>query len=236
MFNKLSSLILSVLLFLVFLGSVANLSVVGISILLLMISATVINYKRLGFSWPHLLLPCLYLLGIGGIFVIIPSVSIRLLFLVASVLVFFLLEANLGKESHLLQNIYLFSVFAIYLGIFALQFYFHLNTGQTILLVFPFTYLFALQGFSGFILPAKKYFVFLITLVCTEAAVGLILWPTHYLVNAVVLFSIFYILWMFAFSIFFGKLNLQKIMWQLTLIGIVLVITLSSAVWRPLNR
>jgi hypothetical protein len=143
-------------------------------------------------------------------------------------------EAQLGRESHFLQNVYLFSVFSWFLGLFAVKFYLHVPTIWTVLAGFAVAYLLIVQGFAGFSLPAKKYFNFLIALVCAQIVWGLLFWPTHYLVNGVVLFCIFYLLWIFSFSAFFGKLSVKKIYWQAALVLFVLIVTLATAAWQPL--
>jgi hypothetical protein len=236
MFNRISSLILAILLFLLLLGSAANFYVVLVSTAILVIATLVLNYKRLGFSWPQLLLPCFYLVGVGAVFMILPSPALRLAYLLSTSFLFYLLELNLGKESHLLQNIYLSSVFMLYLGIYAFQFYFHLGNFWLVALMFAATYLFIVQGFAGFSLPAKRYFKFLVAWVLAQLAWGLSLWPTHFMVNAVLSFCMFYLLWIFAFSAFFGKLTHKKIYWQLTLVGIVILATLLTASWKPIVR
>jgi hypothetical protein len=236
MFNKISSFVLAILLFAVLAGSSSQITVFIASLFVLMIATFAINLKRIGLSWPHLLLPILFLLGIGSVFMVITGPTIRLLFLVAAAVTFYLLELNLGHESHLLQNVYLLSVFALYVGIFAIHFYFSLHTFYVVLAVFFATYLLIIQGFAGFSLPAKRYFNFLTALTMAEAAWGLSFWPTHFVVNAVVLFSIYYIMWIFSFSAFFGKLTWKKIYLQLSLVSIVLLLTLTSAAWKPLVR
>jgi hypothetical protein len=235
MFNRISSVILSILLFLVFLGS-GNLVVFSTGLVLFALATFAINFKRLRWSWPHLLLPVLYLLGIGSIYAAITGSSLRMVFLIFAAIVFYGIEIQLGRESHFLQNVYLFSVFAIFLGLYALQFYFHLNLIWMIVLVFALSYLLILQGFAGFSLPVKKYFSFLVALTCAEAAWGLALWPTYYVVNAVVTFAIFYLLWIFSFSAFFGKLTKSKIIWQLSLVAIVLLATFATASFKPITR
>jgi hypothetical protein len=194
-----------------------------------------VNFKRLNFTWPHLLLPTIYLLGAVSVFVVITNPTIRLIFLLVACGVFYFLEFKLGRESHFLQNIYLLSGFAMYVGLFAVQFYFNLKIWMILPLVFLITYLLAIQGLAGFSLPAKKYFYLLTAIVATEACWGLTFWPTHFFANAVVLFSIFYLIWLFAFSAFFGKLSRQKIYWQLILVVLVLTLTLSTTPWRPLR-
>lgn len=235
MFNRISSIILAVLLFLLLLGSAANFYVVFVSVGILVLATLIINYKRLGLSIPHLLLPCFYLIGAAGVFTILPTSTMRLLFLIMVSVLFYLLENDLGKESHLLQNLYLLSVFALFVTVSAFQFYFHLGNGLSAVLVFALTYILIIQGFAGFSLPAKRYFEGLIALTLGELAWGLSLWPTHFLVNGVLLFCAYYLLWMFAFSAFFGRLNPKKIYWQLTLVGIVVALTLLTATWRPLT-
>ena len=241
MFNRITSLILSVLL-LALLGSQTayfvsqpNYFLLAGAIVGLITIASFFNYKRLGFSWPHLLLPAIYLLGISMVFMIITNPRWQVIFLFFAALVLYILEMRLGRESHFLQNIFLLSVFAWYMGLFAAHFYFNLPGWILAILVFGATYLFAVQGFAGFTQPVKKYFYIVLALVCTEAAWGLSLWPTYFPVNAVVLFCIFYLLWLFSFSAFFGKLSPAKIYLQVALIIIVLVITLSTSAWQTIR-
>jgi len=237
MFNRVSSLILSLLLFMVFYGSTSSLYVFAAGLVLFAAATFAINVKRVGISWSHLLLPVFYLLGVGSIFAVIGNHNLRLIFLLASAIVFYFVELHLGRESHFLQNVYLFSAFAIFTGLYSLQFYFpKMSVMFLVLLTFIFSYLLILQGFAGFSLPVKKYFAFIIAFVCAQAAWGLSLWPTYYVVNALVTFAIFYLLWIFSFSAFFGKLSRNKIYWQLSLVSIMLAITLVTANFKPLTH
>ncbi len=226
---------MAVLLFLVLLGTGRSLYIFAVSVIVLIFATFAINFKRLNFTWPHLLLPTIYLLAVGSVFVLISNPSIRLIFLLLAAATFYFLEMKLGLESHFLQNIYLFSVFGVFLGMFALQFYFNLKIWWLAPLAFVLTYVFAVQGFAGFSLPAKRYFYGVLSLICTEAVWGMTFWPTHFFVNSIVLFCIFYLLWLFSFSAFFGKLTREKIYWQLALVALVLVLTLSTAAWRPIR-
>jgi len=235
MFTKISSLTLAVLMFLMFLGSSANLYVFAASVVILIFASLAINFKRLNFTWPHLLLPAIYLIASGWVFAIISSSGQRLVFLIVASILFYFLETKLGRESHFLQNIFLLSSFAMFLSLFAVQFYFNLKVWWVVPAFFGLAYLLAIQGFAGFSLPTKKYFYVLIALVVAESAWGLSFWPTHFFVDAVVLFCIFYILWLFSFSAFFGKLSRQKVYWQLMLVAIVLFLTLSTAAWRSIK-
>lgn len=237
MFNKLSSLVLALAMFMVFLGSVRGdngFYIFLASVAVLVAAVTAINIKRVGFSWPHLLLPVIYIVGAASIFMVMTNETTRLVYLLAASAVLYLVESQLGRESHFLQNVYLFSVFSWFLGLFAINFYLDLATMWTIAAGFGAAYLLIAQGFAGFSLPAKKYFNFLIALVCAQAVWGLLYWPTHYMVNAVVLFCVFYLLWIFSFSAFFGKLSLKKIYWQVVMVGFVLLVTLTTAAWQPL--
>lgn len=238
MFNKISSFVLAIAMFIAFYGSVRsseNFYVFLLSLAVLLAVVSLVNIKRVGFSWSQILLPIIYIVGAGSIFIVIPSEGMRLTFLILASLMMYGVEDQLGRESHFLQNIYLFSVFAWFLGLFAIHFYLDLATLWLVLAAFFSTYLLISQGFAGFSLPAKKYFNFLIAFICAQAVWGLVFWPTHYLVNAVVLFCLFYLFWIFSFSAFFGKLSIKKIYWQLALVGFVLAITLATAAWQPLN-
>jgi hypothetical protein len=234
MFNKVSSIVLALLLFAVLSSSGNHIWMLSIFLAALIAATLLINLRKLGLNWSHLLLPVLYLLGIGSIYMVITGPTIRLVFLVAASVSFFLLQKNLGKESHFLQNIYLFSVFALFVGIFALDFYLHLSVFWVVFLVFLISYPLIVQGFAGFSLPAKRYFYLLIALAMAQSAWGLSLWPTHFIVNAVVLFCFYYLLWTFSYSAFFGKLSAKKIYLQTGLVMLVLAITLGTAAWKPL--
>jgi len=235
MFTKIFSFTLSILLFLMLFGTREYPYFFALATVALVGSTLVFNYKRLNFTWPHLLLPTIYLIATAFIFGLITDSNLRIGFILAASIVFYFLEIQLGRESHFFQNLFLLSVFGIYLGLFSFEYYLHLQIYWLLLLVFMFTFIFAVQGFAGFALPAKKYFHFLTALIITEAAWGLTFWPTHYFVETVVLFCLFYLLWLFAFSAFFGKLSKAKIYWQLSLVAMVLIITLSTAAWRPLR-
>ncbi len=235
MFNKISSLTLAILLFLVFFGTRGNFYFYIAGVAGVVLATLAVNFKRLNFTWPHLLLPTLYVIGIGSTFAIITETVARIVFLVVACIIFYFLEMKLGKESHFLQNTFLLSVFAGYLGLFAAHYYFPVSSLILAVAAFAVTYIFALQGFAGFTQPAKKYFYFLLALLCGEAAWGLALWPTHFFVNTVVLFCMFYLIWLFAFSAFFGKLNVAKIYWQIFLVGLALIAVLATAAWEPLR-
>jgi len=243
MFTRISSITLAVLTFVLLSSQILEgqaqnpqrLYIVSAIIVILILASLIINFKRLNFTWPHLMLPIIYLLGIGSVFTILDSARVLWLFLLASSIALYFLEAKLGRESHFLQNIYLVSVFMLYLAMFAIQFYFNLHVYYVIAVSFILTYLLAVQGFAGFSLPSKKYFYLLLAVICAEVVWGLSFWPTHYFSNAVVLFCFFYLLWLFSFSAFFGKLTRQKVYLQLMLVAIVLVLTLSTTAWRPIK-
>lgn len=235
MFKRISSVTLSILMFVLILGTQVHFYFFLASLAFLILASLAVNFKRLNFTWPHLLLPIIYIIGVGSLYGIIGSFTIRLIFLIIASLTFYFLEMWLGRESHFLQNIFLLSVFAWYCGIFGVQFYLRLPGILFVIIIFLMTYLFALQGFAGFNQPSKKYFNILLSLLCAEGAAGLLLWPTHFFIDAVVLFCLFYIIWLFSFSAFFGKLSRPKVYWQIGLIIIVLAVVLSTTAWKPLS-
>lgn len=234
MFSRVSSAILALLFFFVFSSGSANQWYFFSSVAFLVIASCLINIRRIGLSWSHLLLPVLYLFATASVYVVISSASLRLVFLLAATLCFYLIELQLGKESHFLQNIFLFSVFAIFLGIFALDFYVQISPPALSAMFFVASLVFIVQGFAGFSLPVKKYFVFLTALIIAQLSWGISLWPTHYTVNAAILFSVFYLLWIFSVAVFFGKLTWKKAILQAGLVVLALAAILSAAAWRQL--
>jgi hypothetical protein len=234
MLKIITAITLSILLFISFTLSGESISLICYSVLGLIAVTYLINLLRLELSWPHLLLPIFFLLAVGLSYLIITIPALRTVFLVISGLLFYFLEINLGKESYFLQSIFLLSAFGIYSGLFALEFYLNLNIWLILLGVSAFTLLFTLQGFAGFELYTKKNLILLIVLIITESALGLLLWPVYFLVSGAVLFAIFYLLWIFLVSSFFGKLTRNKIYWQLSMVSIFLLIIFISSAWRPL--
>lgn len=234
--NKISSAILTFLFVIIFWGSTTNYFILTAAVALLIIAVSAVNLKRVSYSWPHLLLPVIFLLASGGIFAILTSFQLRIWFLIIAGIIFYLIETNLGKEGHLLQTTFLLSAFALYVSLFSLHFYLRLNPGFLILLSIFVTSLLAITGFAGFTLPVKKYFIILITVICGEISLALAYWPTYFMVNAIILFCIFYLLWTFAVAAFFGKLTKQKIFLQLITVGLVLIVVLSTTAWTPLFK
>ena len=98
MFNRISSVVLAIAMFMVFVGSVRgvnNFYIFLMSLAILLVAVTIINVKRLGFSWPHILLPLIYIIGVASIFVIIQSEVLRTAFLVgASAILYYTLSLH----------------------------------------------------------------------------------------------------------------------------------------------
>ncbi|OGE81218.1 MAG: hypothetical protein A3E98_02080 [Candidatus Doudnabacteria bacterium RIFCSPHIGHO2_12_FULL_48_11] len=234
MFERISPIVLAGLFLLAVLGSGRDLPLLAGLVVVVAFIATVVNYRRFGLYWSHLLLPVLYLLGVGGVYATVSDIAVKSIFLGGSVIGFYFLERQLGKESHLLQNLYLVSAFLIYLAIFAMRFYFaSLSIWWSLMFIAFATWLLIVQGFAGITSSSKKYFILATVLAITELALGLILWPTLYFVNAAVVFLVFYLFWLLAFSAFFGKLTPKKIYWQISLVGLALIIVISTAAWQP---
>jgi predicted ferric reductase len=51
----------------------ARFYIVATIIVILIFASLAINFKRLNFTWPHLMLPVIYLLGVGSVFIILNS-------------------------------------------------------------------------------------------------------------------------------------------------------------------
>lgn len=234
MIKYVSAFSLSILLFLALIGSAENIARLSVFVLGLIVITYLINYARIGFAWPHLLLPSFFLIAVGLSYAVITTSTLRVIFSIIASILFYFLEIKLGRESHYLQGLFIFSTFGIYTGLFALEFYINLNIWLLLLGVILVTYFFSLHGFAGFELKTKKNFIWVIILIVFQAALGLLLWPTHFLIDASVLFVIFYLLWIFSVSAFLGKLTMKKIYMQVALAGIFLALILSSAAWKPL--
>src|SRR3989338_1601211 len=163
--KHISSLLLAVLLFLGFTGGASNIFLLAAILAGLILLAFIVNFTRLGFAWPHLLLPTFFLLAAGFTQAIIISNFGRMIFVVIAAILFYFLETRLGRESHYLQGMYLMSIFGIYTGLFSLRFYLNLNIWLLAGAIIFFTSLFSLQGYAGFDLSTKRSFIFVTVLV-----------------------------------------------------------------------
>lgn len=74
------------------------------------------------------------------------------------------------------------------------------------------------------------------TLVMAELTWVLQFWPIHFFSLAVVSLAGFYLIFMFSHLQSIGKLSSRKIYFQVSLIALVVLLTLLSSPWQPINR
>ncbi len=74
------------------------------------------------------------------------------------------------------------------------------------------------------------------TLVMAETTWVLQFWPIHFFSLAVVSLAVFYLIFMFSHLHSIGKLSTRKIYFQVSLIAVVVILTLLSSPWQPINR
>lgn len=235
MFDKLSSLFFSGLLFLLLFNSQESVYVLLGSAVALIIAILAVNIRKVGLAWSHQFISLTYIVAVFSGFVLVPSQNFRLVFLIAGCILFYFVQINLGKESQLLQNVFLGSLFIIYTAIFSLQHYQNISIWLLLILVFVLTLIFSIQGFAGFSTSSKKHFIFILTIFCVEAFVALYLWPIYFLIKGAILFLLFYLFWVFATANFFGKLTAKKIIFQSTIVFICIVVLLLSTTWHKLT-
>lgn len=234
MFDKLSSLFFSGLLFLLLFNSQESVYVLLGSAVALVIALIAVNLRKVGLAWSHQFISLTYIVAVFSGFVLVPSQNFRLVFLIASCILFYFVQMNLGKESQLLQNVFLGSLFIIYTAIFSLQHYQNINIWLLLALIALLTFMFSIQGFAGFSISSKKHFIFVLTVLCVEASAGLYLWPIYFPIKGAILFLLFYLFWVFSVADFFGKLTRKKVIFQSVIVFACLVILLLSTTWRKL--
>jgi hypothetical protein len=234
MLDKLSSVFFSGLLFLLLFNSQESIYVLVGSAVALMVAILAMNLRKVGLAWSYQFISLTYIAAVFSGFILVPNQNLRLIFLIISAILFYFVQINLGKQSQLLQNVFLGNLFVIYVAIFSLQHYQRINLWVFLGLVTFLTFIFSVQGFAGFSTVSKKYFIFVLTFLAAQASLALFFWPVLFLTKAVVLFFLFYLFWSFAVAVFFGKLTKKKIILQSGIVFISLVLLLVSAAWQKL--
>ena len=210
----------------------------------LIMITTIVNYflHRKGIhrieNYTFLLLPVIWI-SASAIFIFLQNVRFwEIVFAYALGIIFFRLQLSLQARvnSVFSENVFFLSAFGIFLGIWAINFFFTPGWWIIMALVFLFSVILIWIGIFNTHAERKEritYTLFL-SLGLTEISWALLFWPLHYLSMAIVISAIFYLAWTMTRLHFLGMLNFKKIAYHSGFIALILIITLSTAAWLPL--
>ena len=184
-------------------------------------------------------LPVLYLAGYFGALAAVSAPAAKIVVAALGSSVFYLIELFL-LEPHpraVREIAVLSTAFLLQVTLWATSFFFVQPWWVLMSAVFfVSTGLYFLVFFSGG-LPHRRAFLW--ALVCAfiqvEAAWAVFFWPVHFLTAAVVNFSFFYGIFVVTAMYFEGPINRRSLYFQMGLILIVLVVSLLSSPWSPIE-
>ena len=243
MFKKFGSLLLAAAFVVLFSLSGLRLwqTVTGIALLIVLTGFTnyFVHRKSVTRFWDFtfLLLPTFWIGASAGIIFLQNSRFWEIVFIYFFGIIFLKLQLNLQPKTNsiFLENIFFFSAFGIFLGIWALDFFFTPAWWLIMALVFTSSLLLFWTGIfnTHAQLNEKIIYTLFLAFMLTQISWALLFWPLHFVSMAVVTSVLFYLAWTVVRLHFLGSLNRQRIVYHSTFALLILLITLSTAVWLP---
>lgn len=189
--------------------------------------------------------PFLLSLSGFGIFLIIPSLFLRGIFLIASAAIFALVEYFLDSfAENILINETLLIAFGFFISLSAFTQYFP-NIGSSLPLHLSLQIAYTAAAFLAAYLTTRAFYEFTpqpdaiknasaiaIGLFCSEFFWGLSFLPFHYSVAGLLLFNLFYFSLILNYYHMFQALNFKKIQFHLALIVLCSGIALLATPWK----
>ena len=211
----------------------------------LIVVTTIINYflHRKGIhrieGFTFLLVP-IFWISASSIFIFLQNTKFwETIFVYALGVIFLKLQLSLQARfnSVFSENIFFLSTFGIFLGIWAINFFFTPAWWIIMALVFVFSAILFWIGIFNTHAESKEKLTYalLLALGLTEISWALLFWPLHFLSMTIVIAIIFYLAWTMTRLHFLGLLNKKKIAYHSGFSILILIITLSTSVWLPLT-
>ncbi len=179
--------------------------------------------------------PALFFASLTAIYLVIPGVFIKGLFLIFSVAIIYLFELKIAVASEqLLFFETLIAYFGSCLGIFAVNFYLLPKTSLILLGIGLSTFFISRCSFEYISQTEQKrnFYSWFLALCAIELSWALLFLPFHFTALAIILFNIFYVLWIIIYYYLLNNLNSQKITFHMILASIIIFLTLVSTPWR----
>ena len=210
----------------------------------LILATTVINYfvHRAGKNrleeFTFLLLPVLWVSASTVVIFLQNTKFWEIIFVYLLGIIFFRLQLRLQARTNsvFLENIFFLSAFGIFLGIWAIDFFFTPAWWLIMALMFVFSVILFWMGIFNTHAERREKVIYTLFLAfaLTEISWALLFWPLHFVSMAIVAAVIFYLAWTMARLHFLGLLNRKKIIYHSGFSVLILLVTLSTAVWLPL--
>jgi len=184
-----------------------------------------------------LLLPALFSLGAFGILATVSGLGFKVIIALALALLFYFYQLRYPvSHSTSLEEVFnLVTALVLLVFLWALSFFFNLSWWGLLMITFILFFLLFWQAFYkiGKQSTELSLWTLLSAILVVEVSWAVLYLPVHFLTSSVVVFSAFYLIYMFSRLYQKDKLSRDKIYFQLGLMGIVLLLSLVSSRWTP---
>ncbi|MBI4053771.1 MAG: hypothetical protein HY397_00400 [Candidatus Doudnabacteria bacterium] len=184
-----------------------------------------------------LIFPILWILASACVLFLLATPFWRFAVIVFGVagLVKILLDARPKVITNLLENLFFLSAFGIYLGIWALDFYFTPGWWLNIILSAIASFVFFWAGFSATPTSASSRLIFslVLSLLFAEIAWTMLFWPLHFLTLALVFSCLFYLAWSLTRFHLMQALTKEKLVVHSSFVVLTVSFLLIVSKWFP---
>ncbi len=182
------------------------------------------------------ILSILFLIGYFGTLASVSTLALKLIVSVVAVILFYFFQTRDEKSPFLFNDFFVLSAgFLLLTGIWSFSYFFSPHWWVVMILTFVLFFVFMHRIYSRVaVLGADALLWALIAaLLMAEVAWAALHLPVHFLTSAVLNFGVFYLVYQFSSLHFAGKLAKNKVYFHALLIGIVVILSLTSSPWRP---
>jgi hypothetical protein len=211
-------------------------------IILIMLGITLVGVvlirseEKEGFHPIHAILPALAALGLTAFSLFLPTTLILHIYFVGAAFLFFLLLKYAARPAYPTWNwvISLIVFFVCVASILGWRFLLYAPPGAVLFVLFGVTTLIHLQSQSRFALPSSENWLISLStgFVLTQVAWVLHFLPFHFIVQAGILTSIYYVIFHLLAISFEHKITKQDILEYISVGALVFLILLLTAHWR----
>lgn len=184
-----------------------------------------------------LFLPAFWIFSVTAVVFLLPTPFWRFAFIVCCAFILITLELNLksSNKHFFIENLFFISATGIFLGIWALDYYYTPGWWIIMSLIFVACFILLWMGFSVAVHEArgKLLYSLFLSFLLTQASWAILFWPLHYVTDTLVFSGLFYLLWMLARFFLSGSLGAKKIIFYSVFAGIVEFFALITALWLP---
>jgi hypothetical protein len=192
--------------------------------------------KRDDMKW--VIMPVLFAVGLFGTMAATNGAGLLFALLSAYVMYFYFSYFPSGIPHYVEQTFTLLGVFMCSVMLWSLSFFFMIPWWVILIASFALFFLIFWQAFYKMGQHSGR--LILGTLACSlmmaEIFWALLFWPVYFFTSAIVSFAAFYLAYILSGLYFEGRITARKVYFQAGLVLLILLLSLASAAWQPLNR